>query len=396
MRVEQVAEIVNESAKQQLGLDNVVEQDLSNLVTLAQTVDELNESGLDNFVHSLIDRIGVVKFRDRPYDGAAPSVYMDSFEYGSILQKIEAERPKANENESWRLEKGRVYEQDLYTPPTIIQRFFNDSTTYDIPMSFAERQVKSAFSSGDQLNGFFSMIENRIHDTVTINNDGLIELTINNMIGVTLLDEYREGSVLGNLTTKSGVKAVNLLKLYNDEFQKTLTKEQARLDPNFIRYACFVMSLYEKRFLKMSTLFNIGKRERFTSKDKLHIVMLDEFKKAADVFLQSSTWHDEYTKLPAAETVPYWQGSGLSYDFSDTSKIAVKVKDIGNNNTLTSVEASGILCIMFDRDALGINNYNYRVRSHVNNRAEFTNHWYKVDARYFNDENENFVVFFMA
>lgn len=396
MRVEQVAEIVNESAKQQLGLDNVVEQDLSNLVTLAQTVDELNESGLDNFVHSLIDRIGVVKFRDRPYDGAAPSVYMDSFEYGSILQKIEAERPKANENESWRLEKGRVYEQDLYTPPTIIQRFFNDSTTYDIPMSFAERQVKSAFSSGDQLNGFFSMIENRIHDTVTINNDGLIELTINNMIGVTLLDEYREGSTLGNLTTKSGVKAVNLLKLYNDEFQKTLTKEQARLDPNFIRYACFVMSLYEKRFLKMSTLFNIGKRERFTSKDKLHIVMLDEFKKAADVFLQSSTWHDEYTKLPAAETVPYWQGSGLSYDFSDTSKIAVKVKDIGNNNTLTSVEASGILCIMFDRDALGINNYNYRVRSHVNNRAEFTNHWYKVDARYFNDENENFVVFFMA
>lgn len=396
MRVEQVAEIVNESAKQQLGLDNVVEQDLSNLVTLAQTVDELNESGLDNFVHSLIDRIGVVKFRDRPYDGAAPSVYMDSFEYGSILQKIEAERPKANENESWRLEKGRVYEQDLYTPPTIIQRFFNDSTTYDIPMSFAERQVKSAFSSGDQLNGFFSMIENRIHDTVTINNDGLIELTINNMIGVTLLDEYRTGSTLGDLTAKSGVKAVNLLKLYNDEFQKTLTKEQARLDPNFIRYACFVMSLYEKRFLKMSTLFNIGKRERFTSKDKLHIVMLDEFKKAADVFLQSSTWHDEYTKLPAAETVPYWQGSGLSYDFSDTSKIAVKVKDIGNNNTLTSVEASGILCIMFDRDALGINNYNYRVRSHVNNRAEFTNHWYKVDARYFNDENENFVVFFMA
>ena len=396
MKVEQVAEIVNESAKQQLGLDNVVEQDLSNLVTLAQTVDELNESGLDNFVHSLIDRIGVVKFRDRPYDGAAPSVYMDSFEYGSILQKIEAERPKANENESWRLEKGRVYEQDLYTPPTIIQRFFNDSTTYDIPMSFAERQVKSAFSSGDQLNGFFSMIENRIHDTVTINNDGLIELTINNMIGVTLLDEYREGSALGDLTAKSGVKAVNLLKLYNNEFQKTLTKEQARLDPNFIRYACFVMSLYEKRFLKMSTLFNIGKRERFTSKDKLHIVMLDEFKKAADVFLQSSTWHDEYTKLPAAETVPYWQGSGLSYDFADTSKIAVKVKDIGNNNTLTSVEASGILCIMFDRDALGINNYNYRVRSHVNNRAEFTNHWYKVDARYFNDENENFVVFFMA
>lgn len=396
MKVEQVAEIVNESAKQQLGLDNVVEQDLSNLVTLAQTVDELNESGLDNFVHSLIDRIGVVKFRDRPYDGAAPSVYMDSFEYGSILQKIEAERPKANENESWRLEKGRVYEQDLYTPPTIIQRFFNDSTTYDIPMSFAERQVKSAFSSGDQLNGFFSMIENRIHDTVTINNDGLIELTINNMIGVTLLDEYRTGSTLGDLTAKSGVKAVNLLKLYNDEFQKTLTKEQARLDPNFIRYACFVMSLYEKRFLKMSTLFNIGKRERFTSKDKLHIVMLDEFKKAADVFLQSSTWHDEYTKLPAAETVPYWQGSGLSYDFADTSKIAVKVKDIGNNNTLTSVEAGGILCIMFDRDALGINNYNYRVRSHVNNRAEFTNHWYKVDARYFNDENENFVVFFMA
>ena len=135
--------------------------------------------------------------------------------------------------------------------------------------------------------------------------------------------------------------------------------------------------------------------------------MLSEFSKAADVYLQSTTFHDNYTKLPKHETVIYWQGSGKDYEFSSTSKIVVSNKWIRNeyvgdldtpleNSTSKMVEQTGIIGVLFDEDALGINNYNQRVPSHYNAKGEFVNYLYKTDARYFNDYDENFIVFYVA
>ena len=57
---------------------------------------------------------------------------------------------------------------------------------------------------------------------------------------------------------------------------------------------------------------------------------------------------------------------------------------------------NGVLGVIFDRDALGVMNNNQRVTTQWNAKAEFTNYFYKKDARYFNDLNENFVFFYVA
>ena len=106
--------------------------------------------------------------------------------------------------------------------------------------------------------------------------------------------------------------------------------------------------------------------------------------------MQSDTFHNEFSKLPEAETVPYWQGTGTGYSFADTSKISVKNAE---NDTVT---ITGVLCCMFDRYACGVTNFDKRTTTHYNSKAEFQNFWYKQDAGYFNDLNENFVVFFVA
>jgi hypothetical protein len=113
--------------------------------------------------------------------------------------------------------------------------------------------------------------------------------------------------------------------------------------------------------------------------------------KAADVYNQSDTFHEQFTSLPNAETVPYWQGSGTNYDLNSITSINVT---IDGANDGTDIVASGILGIMFDRDALGVCNQDRRVTTHYNARAEFFNNWYKVDAQYFNDFDENIVVFY--
>ena len=207
------------------------------------------------------------------------------------------------------------------------------------------------------------------------------------MIAETAYADYQgEG-----FSTKSGVRAINLLNLYNTLKDASLTPAQAMGDPDFIRFAAYNIKLYADRLSALSTIFNVGGEPRFTPRDRLKIVMLSDFASAADVYLQSDTFHNELTALPAADRVPYWQGTGTSWGFADVSQINVKTAGSGQTVNLT-----GIICVMFDRDALGVTNMDRRVESNWNGRAEFWNYWYKMDAGYFNDLNENFLVFFVA
>lgn len=384
MTVNQIYELMNSVTGEILGETAIVSEDLSNVVDIGTAI--FNASAVDNYVKSLVNHIGKVVFVNRPYTGSVPSVLMDGWEYGSVLEKITAELPDATENESWSLTDGASYDPNVFYKPTVTAKFYNKRVTFEVPMSFTERQVKESFSSAEQLNGFLSMLYTAVDKSMTVKIDSLIMRTINNMIGETIYADYGSAS----LSSKSGVKAVNLLYLYNQRYGGSLTASNALTTPEFIRFAAFEMGVMTSRLTKISTLFNIGGKDRFTPKDMLHVVMLADFKKSADVFLQSSTFNDEYTKLPEAEEVPYWQGSGTSFAFADITNVDITTAS-GHD-----IDADGILGVMFDRDALGVTNLDRRVTTNYNPKGEFFNNWYKFDAGYFNDTNENFVVFFVA
>ena len=384
MEVKQIYALVNSATGEILGESALLKEDLSNVVDVGTAV--FNASAVDAYVKSLVNHIGKVIFVNRPYSGNTPSILMDGWEFGSVLEKISARLPDATENESWELEANASYDPNIFYKPEVSAKFFNKKVTFEVPMSFTEMQVKQSFSSAAQLNGFLSMLYNAVEKAMTVKIDSLIMRTINNMIGETVYADYGAA----NLNSKSGIKAVNLLYLYNQQYSENLTAANALTDPDFIRYAAYIMGLYKSRLSKISTLFNIGGEDRFTPPEMLHFVMLADFRKAADVFLQSGTFNEEFTRLPKAEEVPYWQGSGTGYAFTDTGKVYITTAS-GHDETVT-----GILGVMFDRDALGVTNLDRRVTTNYNPKAEFYTNWYKFDAGYFNDTNENFVVFFVA
>lgn len=387
MEVKQIHTLMNTVTNEILGKQELVAEDLSNVVDIGKEI--FNANAVDAYVKSLVNHIGRVIFVNRPYVGSVPSVLMDSWEFGSVLEKIQADLPNAVENESWELTDGHSYDPNIFYKPKVSAKFFNKKVTFEVDMSFTEMQVKQSFSSVAQLNGFLSMLYNSVDKAMTIKIDSLVMRTINNMTAQTLHAEYPSS----DYSTKSGIRAVNLLKLYNDKFGTSLTADKAITTPEFIRFASYTMGLYVDRLSKISTLFNVGGKDRFTPKDLLHVVMLSDFQKASMAYLQSDTYHDMYTALPNAETVPYWQASGQNYSFADVSDIHVNIE---SGESTAEVNASGILCVMFDRDALGVTNLNRRVTTNYNAKAEFWNNFYKFDAGYFNDLNENFVVFFVA
>ena len=405
MEVKQIYTLINSVSKEVLGKTDIVQEDLTGIVDLGKEV--FNQSAVDNYVKSLVNHIGKVIFVNRPYAGKVPSVLMDAWEFGSVLEKISADVPEAEENDTWDLEDGTEYKQDVFHKPTVTAKFFNSKVTFEVPVSITERQVKESFSNAAQLNGFISMIYAAVEKSMTIKADALIMRTINNMIAETVLADAQAfgataaGAMTGaNLANGSTARCVNLLKLYNDKYYtatsgtptpkpNALKADKAITDPDFIRFASYVMGTYADRLQSISTVFNVGGKERFTPKDMLHVVLLSDFAKAAQTYLYSDTFNRGDVLLPQAETVPFWQGSGKNYDFASTGHI--KVKESGGKE----VEITGVLGVMFDRDALGVCNLDRRVTTNYNAKAEFFNNYYKFDAGYFNDTNENFVVFFI-
>ena len=385
MQVSQIFEIVNDALRQTDGKLPLLQEDLSNIIDVGNSI--FNANSFDNYVKKLVDRIGKVVFVIRPYSGLAPSIYMDSVIWGSVTQKISSAIPEAVENESYELVNGASYDPNQVNLPDVYAKFFSKYVTFEVDRTITEKQLRSAFTGVAELDGFISMIFNEISKAFTIAIDNLIMRTINSAIADTLYKDYKNGTVF---TGDSHTRAVNLLYLYNQRYTTTLTAAQAVTTPEFVRFASYYMALYSDRLSRVSTLFNVGETQKFTPKEEQHFILLSEFARSADVFLQSDVYHNELTAITKYEVVPYWQGSGVDYAFDSTSAINVTS---GSGNT---VEASGILGVMFDRYALGVTNVEQWVNTQYNAKADFTNYFYKYKAGYFNDLNENFVVFFVA
>lgn len=379
MKVNQVADIVNEMSKQFLGAEApTASLDVSSIIDVGRQA--LNATDVDNYVRKLVDHIGRVKFVNRPYASRAPSVLMEGWEFASVMEKIDMGIPDAEDNPSWKLQDGQTYDPNKFTAPKdITVKFYNSKDSFQIPMSFTEEQVKSAFSSYDQLNAFLSMIETAIQTSITIKLDGLIMSTINNFMA----------------NVYNGGKAINLLAEYKSlNPDSTLTAKQAIFDINFIKYAAYTIMLTSNRLGVANKTFNLGGRVRHTPQNRQKIIMLDVFSKAANVYLQSDTFHNELTKLPEADEVSFWQYSGDNFNFEDVSSINIIPATASGTGSETKI--SGIIGCIFDREALGVLNKNSRVTKNYNGLAEFINSWYKEDAEYFNDFNENFVMFYVA
>ena len=387
MEVKQIYTLMNSVSNEVLGKTDLVKEDLTGIVDMGTEV--FNANAVDNYVKSLVNHIGKVIFVNRPYAGKVPSVLMDAWEFGSVLEKISADIPQATENESWSLTDGQEYKQDVFHKPTVTAKFFNSKVTFEVPVSITEKQVKESFSNAEQLNGFLSMIYSAVDKSMTIKADALIMRTINNMVAETFKADAASFAS-GDYSKASTNRCVNLLKLYNDKFGTKLTAQTAILNPDFIRFASYTIGMYADRLGSISTLFNVGGKARFTGSDMLHLVLLTDFAKGADTYLYSDTYHNEFVALGKHETVPCWQASGQSYSFNDVSTIEVKTA------SGTDVKVTGVIGVMFDRDALGVSNLDRRVTSNYNAKAEFFNNYFKFDAGYFNDTNENFVVFYMA
>ena len=397
MQVKQIYGLINSIQQEIMGdayndPDNaqyIIQEDLSNIVTVGtKLLDSTSQTTAgtywrDNYVKALIDRIGRMVFVERAYKSIFPDLRRDEWEYGSIMTKSRCKRFTAKANPAWSLTPGQVVEQFAFEPPTIMTMFYNDKIAWQIDCSFADVQLRESFTSPREMDRFLSMIEANIARSLDAQIDSIQSRVLNCLMAEHLY---------------AGKGVIDVLAGYNATVDTSITAADARFNPDFLRYFAYQVLLTKQRMGVMSGWYQIADSagyETQTPPDRLRFALHSDIAQALDVYLQSTTYHDELTSIGSYTAVPMWQTSGSesgAFDFNYTSRIDAK---LASDNTHT-INRTHIIGVMWDWDAAVICNQDRRVASAYNSNGEYWSNFYKLTTSTLIDLMEGCVVFVLG
>lgn len=376
--VNQIYQMVNDSAAEALGSKAIAVKDTATLVSLGDVVLS-SETNREAFYNALTERIGRTVIAVRQYKTKNRSVKKDDMEWGLAYQKISFKKRDAVENPSWdTTTQANPYDVEIQTEA--VQKMFAVLSTYSFEDSIPDYQLFTAFTNAEAMGAFINGIYINMDNYMTIADEDLANLAV-------------ATNIAGVIAKGKASQKRNLLAEYNAKFNKTLTVDACLVDADFLKFASREISLVTKNMEKMSVVFNADGLPRFTPKDKQVVEVLAQFASAIETYLEADTYHNEMVKLPGYEEQAYWQGEGTSgFAFDDVSKINIKNEHIRSN----AIAQDGIIAFIHDYDSCGSIITRRRRLSEYNKRAERYNIFDKADTGYMVDLSENAVVFYVA
>ena len=384
--VKQISQLVNDAVKDALGKNaNLTTLDTTDVVSMGKLISQYD--AFEPFYKSLTNRIARTVYFVRTYEGRTRSVLRDEHEYGAFIQKVYYTMPDAVDNPTWAIpdEHGNYHQASPYDVEgtvAISSLIYGGKGTWTIEIIRPVEQIKGAFTSPSEMAGFIDGIYITIENSFKLEEERLTALAVNTAMASAL----------------QGGKARNLLAEYNTMHPSgTLTVAECLENLDFLKYASKEINLTIDNMGTMSTVYNKAGYATFTTKENLVVEMLSHYASANDMYLQADTFHNELTKLPNFEKVPYWQSSGEKFSFDSCSSIKVKHSDlVSGSNTTGVVEQSGIICFVHDIENVAAYFGNRRSWELFNQRSDVMVHGEKADKGFAVDNHANGVVFYVA
>ena len=378
----QIYSIINAAVSDVLGNQAPRVKDTTSFVDLGKAMADANM--YDAFYGALACRISKTVAFVRMYEKNERRVITDYQDFGAYVQKIYTELPDAVANPVWSVSNGQnpptIASSNPYDVTTIVNvssMIYGLKGTWAIEIVLPTRQIKEAFLSLEAMGAFIDSLYMTIENSMTLD----MEATENLAVSTAMASAIKAGN------------KTNLLQIYNEEHAETLTVSMAMQSVPFLAFSAEKINRMAKNMKKMSKLFNASKYATFTPEDKLVVEVNTEFAEKSQYFLHSNTYHENLVKLPGYNEIPYWQGSGTSFDFADCSKINIKNDAIDKNN---AIEQSGI--VAFVRDEENVKAY-YGDRESwelPNPRNRTVIHGEQAEKGYAVDPHANAWVFYIA
>ena len=381
--IKQVAELLNNAAKEITGVTTVVKEDLSNVVDFGKDV--FDNTDVEGYVKAIGVTLAKTVFYNRTYSGFAPSLMRDSFEFGWVTRKMTVdELPDAVNNEAWNLTNGGSIDPYVITLPKLSVKYFREGITLEVDITIAPKQAKMSLNSAVEASNFIAMIMSAVENKMTIDNDILTSFVV-------------KSAIADVMTHGKAAQKVDLRPLYEALYPgQNIDINNAVYNEEFLRLLTHKLKTYSDKLERMTKLYNVGGKPRFTPKDKQRCLVLSDIKRGMETYLYNAQgqFKDENLQLIPCDTVACWQAIADAQlktdDMKTLSNINVRLTDG------TEFNQDGILAILYDYDAMGVNNYDESSDTIYNPKGQYTNYFFRKTARYFVDNNENMIVFYLS
>lgn len=390
MKVKQISGMLNDVFGEILG-EGLITENLSNIVSAGTIITSSSTFGdnFENYAGKIVDKVGKTVFADRVYRAKDLGIWRDSWEYGSVLEKIRCDVGDYDDNCEWDLTKAgqsgldynehianHIEEMFKFYPANTQAKYFNEKVTFKTVISITRKQLKSAFDSASAMARFIGMIENRIMSKMEIAKDQLQRRALVNLIA----HNVKRGA--------GSAKVVDLKAAFEAAGGATIANFNAALqNPDFLRFTAKRMTMDRQFMTEPSKVYNNGVFYTHTPVEDSRLVVLSDLDTGLKFNLYGDTYNEEFVKLDNYKTLPFWQGTSGTMGVDVRSSIKVVDTDAD------TVTQSGIIGVLFDKDAVAACNEDPEVRSQYNADGNFTNYFYTYDCSYYNDFDENSIVY---
>ena len=390
--VNQIYSILNSLNAQANGGSAIQATDTRSFISYGDAITSLTDANKETWFTTLIDRIATTIIDNRKYTAqGALGLWREPFEYGAIMQKIHAKMPSASADPAWS-DPSDLSSTNPFAPTAreIEQRMYNKISAFMFADTIPDVQLKTAFLDEQKMAAFL--------DSLMMTTQNAFERSVEN------LGRTCRSSLIATAVHANDAHYVKLLTNYkamldDDDPEKNITAAQALHSRNFLRYASREIAIYIDRMQTLTDIYSADGYERFSPREYLNVAILNDFDKSVTSYLAADTYHEQLVELPSENKVivPYWQGAGTDFGYSNNSKIHLTIpRTTGTDEQIAAgytIEAANIIGVIYDSEAAGITIDERRTRSLYNPKDEFTNYWHKGREMYYVDVTHPHVVF---
>lgn len=327
--------IASDLMKEQVGLSPSGDEtiDLSAVISQAKaTVGDVREKLLGSFIVHIAKRY----YKDEALNIMKNNPFwVDSEDFGAILEAVSIKLPSIAENSAYKSFTSGTTTVGEYTIvlPEVDAKYYLNGTSWGLPMSFKDDQLKDAMRSEADLLAFANYVRNAIQNSIELHQKSITDACRNSYIAHKI--NYTK------YASATGVHVVNLSAEYNNAFAPAtgMTVAEQLNDEDVTLFFKQRIKFYNDMISEPTTQFNIGGNVRWLSSDNRVCQFIGAFVDKLET--TASNIRHNYITLPEHQRIPFWQKT-KSFAWSDLTNIDIKIDGSASMHETTTGVAEEI------------------------------------------------------
>lgn len=396
-------------------LDDAAVVDLGEKLQLTEDGDFTVNSPADIVFKAFLSQLGKIVIDSRSYVAKLPKLYVDTANWGLFTELVTVDLSDVLVDEMWnpngfvawgtppdplnptvypgQVEGARIaaIEHGFYRP-AINAKLYKKAHAIMVAITTMYDQLFTAFKGVTELNSFLASLYNSVENTLQLKAEVYAKMTV--CTGIARAFANSNAIDVRALAVAAGVSNA-----------ATTATETLLQNPEVQRLTLQAISETREYITDYTALYNNGETATFARDDQM--IVLTKFAKACKFNVRANTYNEELLGIGDYDTINMWQAATSSDDTTAYNFAACSSIDYSKNSAIefgllpadtaeTHYLATGVLAVVYDRMAMGINLDKRKVTSSYTAARDTTNSFYHALVRYSVSDHYPIVVFYCS